>query len=330
MIKTIFFQDVYLLSAATVSGPKEKQGPLGNYFDYSFDELMANQDSYEKGESEMIYKAITIAIQKSRKSLKDIDLIVGGDLTNQLSSSHNSLKNIPCSFVGVYGACSTSILSLIIASNFVNSGACENVISYASSNYGAAERQFRYPNEYGVKKKESATTTVTGAGAVITSTIPSKIQVVSATIGKVNNAQWNDVNDMGSAMAYAAYDTIINHLLNTKTSLESYDLILTGDLSNVGSKVLVDLFKSEGINLVNYNDAGNIIYDFKNQKDIYSGGSGCACLALTGYGFVLDEMVRNNLKNVLLIGTGCLHSKISVAQNESIPVVAHLIHLRRV
>ena len=330
MIKTIYFNNIFLISSATVGGPKEKEGPLGEYLDYCYDDMMANQDSYEKGESEMISKAISLAIQKSRLNIKEIELIVGGDLSNQIASSHNALKNIPCSFIGVYGACSTSILSLIVACNFVNGGACSNALSFTSSNYGSAERQFRYPNEYGVRKKESATTTVTGSGAVIVSDKVSKIQVISATIGKVNNGQWLDINDMGSAMAYAAYDTLINHFINTKTTPESYDLILTGDLSRVGSKVLVDLFNSEGIDLVNYNDAGNLIYDPHHQSDIYSGGSGCACLALTGFSFILEEMIKKKLKNVLLVGTGCLHSKISASQKETIPVVAHLIHLRRV
>lgn len=330
MISTIYFTDTFLLSSATVCGPKEKEGPLGKYFDYSYDDIMALQDSYEKGETEMIRKAIEIAIKKSRKKSNEIEIVVGGDLTNQLSSSHNTLKNIPCSFVGVYGACSTSILSLIVACNFVSSKACSNALSFTSSNYGSAERQFRYPNEYGVRKKETATTTVTGSGAVVISDKISKIQVISATIGKVENVYWNDINDMGSAMAYAAYDTIINHFINTKTTPENYDLILTGDLSSVGSNVLVDLFKNEGIDLVNYNDAGNMIYDRENQKDIYAGGSGCACLALTGFSFIFDQMVNKKLKNVLLVGTGCLHSKVSASQKQSIPVVAHLVHLRRV
>lgn len=330
MISTCYYRNLFLISSSTVSGPKEKEGPLGQYIDFSYEDIMAGKSSYEKGESEMISKVISLAIKKSKMSVKDIELIVGGDLTNQIASSNLALMDIPCSFVGVYGACSTSILSLIVACCFVNSGSIGNALSFASSNYGSAERQFRYPNEYGVRKKESATTTVSGAGAVVVSHQESKIQVISSTIGRVEDVEWDNINDMGSAMAYGAYDTIINHLINTKTTPENYDLIMTGDLSNVGSNVLKDLFLKEGIVLSNYEDAGNLIYDKKKQKDVYSGGSGCACLAITGFGYVLNQMVKKKYRDVLLVGTGCLHSKISSAQKEKIPVVAHLVHLRRV
>lgn len=330
MVSTVFYKDLYIISRSTVAGEKEKQGPLGKFFDYYYLDQMAGKDSYEKGESKMIKMAIDIALKKAKLSKSSVELIVGGDLTSQLSSSNDALKDFPTSFIGVYGACSTSILSTIVASSFVDNGLVNNALSFASSNYGSAERQFRYPNEYGVKKKQTATTTVTGCGTIILSKEKSKIKVVSSTIGQVINVNWDNINDMGSAMAYAAFDTIINHLKNTKTTPECYDLILTGDLSNVGSKVLYDLFKSDGIELNNYQDAGNLIFDIEKQNDIYSGGSGCACLALTSYGYILDLMIEKKLKDVLLIGTGCLHSKISTAQKEKIPVIAHLIHLRRV
>lgn len=330
MVSTVFYKDLYIISRSTVAGEKEKQGPLGKFFDYYYLDQMAGKDSYEKGESKMIKMAIDIALKKAKLSKSNVELIVGGDLTSQLSCSNDALKDFPTSFIGVYGACSTSILSTIVASSFVDNGLVNNALSFASSNYGSAERQFRYPNEYGVKKKQTATTTVTGCGTIILSKEKSKIKVVSSTIGQVINVNWDNINDMGSAMAYAAFDTIINHLKNTKTTPECYDLILTGDLSNVGSKVLYDLFKSDGIELNNYQDAGNLIFDIEKQNDIYSGGSGCACLALTSYGYILDLMIEKKLKDVLLIGTGCLHSKISTAQKEKIPVIAHLIHLRRV
>ena len=330
MVSTVFYKDLFIISRSIVAGEKEKQGPLGKFFDYYYLDQMAGKDSYEKGESKMIKMAIDIALKKAKLSKSNVELIVGGDLTSQLSSSNDALKDSPTSFIGVYGACSTSILSTIVASSFVDNGLVNNALSFASSNYGSAERQFRYPNEYGVKKKQAATTTVTGCGTIILSKEKSKIKVVSSTIGQVINVNWDNINDMGSAMAYAAFDTIINHLKNTKTTPECYDLILTGDLSNVGSKVLYDLFKSDGIELNNYQDAGNLIFDIEKQNDIYSGGSGCACLALTSYGYILDLMIEKKLKDVLLIGTGCLHSKISSAQKEKIPVIAHLIHLRRV
>ena len=329
MISTYKFNNVYIISSATVSGPKEKEGPLCNYIDYSYDDAMAGTLSFEQGESKMIMTALQLTMQKAHLSNNDIDLIIGGDLTNQLSSSNEALMDFKTSFIGVYGACSTSILSLINASIFIEARLSNNVISFASSNYGSAERQFRYPLEYGVKKKETATTTVSGAGAIVLSNTSSKIRVISGTIGRVCNVDWKDPNDMGSAMAYAAFDTILNHLKNEKTTPEDYDLIVTGDLSEVGSNVLLDLFNEYGIEVRNHVDAGNIIYDKNIQKDVYAGGSGCACLALVAYGYIFNMMIEKKVKDVLLVGTGCLHSKISSAQKNAIPIIAHAVHLRR-
>lgn len=330
MISTFKFNNVFIISSATVSGPKEKEGPLGNYIDYSYDDVMAGTSSFELGESKMITLAMQLAMQKAHLSNNEIDLIIGGDLTNQISSSSEAVMNFKTSFIGVYGACSTSMLSLINSAIFIESRLANNVVSFASSNYGSAERQFRYPLEYGVKKKETATTTVSGSGAIILSNISSKIKVISGTVGRVCNVEWQNPNDMGSAMAYAAFDTILNHLKNEKMTPEDYDLIVTGDLSEVGSKVLLDLFNEYGIEIRNHVDAGNMIYDKNTQKDVYSGGSGCACLSLVGYGYIFNMMIDKKIKDVLLVGTGCLHSKISAAQKSVIPIIAHAVHLRRV
>lgn len=330
MISTLFFRDTFLISGATISGPREKEGPLGMYIDFSFDDITAGKDSYEKAESKMIDEAISLALQKAMLQADEIDLCIGGDLTSQISSSNDAVKNMPYSFLGVYGACSTSMLSLGIASCMVSAGFAKNALAFASSNYGSAERQFRYPLEYGVKKKETATTTVTGAGAGIVSRRQSKVEIVAATFGKVVDVEWDDPNNMGAAMAYAAYDTLLTHFRNTKTESREYDLILSGDLSQVGSGILADLFEESGQHLTNYADSGNLIYDPRRQKDVYAGGSGCACLAITAYSFVIDKMVRRELNNVLLVGTGCLHSKISSAQKQTIPVIAHAVQLRRV
>ncbi len=329
MVKTIYFQNTYLYASSTISGPKEKEGPIGEFIDYSFPDEMAGKDSYEKGESKMIDQALSLTIQKARMAIDEIELIIGGDLTNQIASSNEAVRYYPISFVGVYGACSTAVLSLIVGSGFVSSCLSENALCFGASNYGSAERQFRYPLEYGVKKKITATTTATGAGCGLVSRKMSKVKIVSATLGRVIDAQWDDVNNMGSAMAYAAYDSITTHLKNTNTSLKDYDLIVTGDLSEVGSKVLIELFEDNGYNLVNYCDAGNLLYDKLKQKDVYCGGSGCACIAIAMYGLVVEKLCRNELKNVLLIGTGCLHSKITSSQKQTIPVIAHVINLKR-
>lgn len=330
MITTLFFDDVYLYGVSTVTGLKEKEGPLGNLFDYSFNSNLGGEDTFELFESKMIKMALDIVLTKTHLKIKDIDISIGGDLTNQIFSSNYAFKNLESSFVGVYGACSTSMLSLLIGASFVSSNMVNNALTFASSNFLAAERQFRYPIEYGVNKKETATVTTTGAACALLSNKKSKIKIVSATIGKVIDLDWNDTNDMGSVMAYAAYDTIINHLRNTKTNLDDYSLILTGDLSNVGSNVLKDLFVLDNNPITNHKDAGCLIYDCNKQNDIYSGGSGCACLPLVGFTQIVNEFLENKLDRVLFVGTGCLHSKSSSAQKQAIPVIAHAVELRRV
>ena len=329
MSKTIFFNDVYLYSVSTVSGKKEKEGPLGKLFDYSFDGNLSSEKTYEQLETKMIKTSIDIALSKAHLSMKDIDLCVGGDLTDQISSSNEAMKSVKIPFIGVYGACSTSMLSLLIGSSFVSNMFLNNVLTFTSSNFYAQERQFRYPVEYGGGRKETSTVTVSGAGCAIVSNKKSKINVYSATVGQVFDVDWKDPNNMGAVMAYAAFDTIKNHLKNTGTNLKDYSLIMTGDLSKIGSKVLKDLFVEEGMIIDNHLDAGTLIYS-DNQEEVYSGGSGCACLPLVCYTKVVDKLIDNTYKRVLLVGTGCLHSKMSNNQKLSIPVIAHAVELRRV
>ena len=330
MITTLFFDDVYLYGVSTVTGIKEKEGPLGELFDYSFNTKLGGEDTFELFEAKMIKMALEIVLNKTHLNIKDIEISIGGDLTNQIVSSNIAFKNLDTSFIGVYGACSTSMLSLLVGASFVSMNLTKNALTFASSNFYAAERQFRYPVEYGVNKKETATVTTTGASCALVSNKKSKIKIVSATIGKVIDLDWTDTNDMGSVMAYAAHDTIINHLKNTKTTLDDYSLILTGDLSNLGSKVLKDLFILNNNPINNHMDAGCMIYDKQNQKDVFCGGSGCACLPLVGYTLILNELLNNKYERVLFVGTGCLHSKGSSAQKQSIPVIAHAVEIRRI
>ena len=330
MISTLFFDDVYLYGVSTVTGLKEKEGPLGKLFDYSFTTKLGGEDTFELFESKMIKMAVDIVLSKTHLNIKDIDISIGGDLTNQIAASNSAFKNLESSFIGVYGACSTSMLSLLIGASFVSMNLVNNALTFASSNFYAAERQFRYPVEYGVNKKETATITTTGATCALVSNKKSKIKIVSATIGKVIDLSWDDTNDMGSIMAYASYDTIINHLRNTKSTLDDYSLILTGDLSKLGSKVLKDLFVLNHKPINNHMDAGCLIYDAQKQKDVYCGGSGCACLPLVGYTLILNNLLNNKYERVLFVGTGCLHSKASSAQKQSVPVIAHAVEMRRV
>ena len=197
---------------------------------------------------------------------------------------------------------------------------------FTSSNYGSSERQFRYPLEYGIFKRDTTTITVSGSGACILSQDRSKIKVNACTFGKVEDVKWDNVNDMGTPMAYAAYHVISAHLKNRNLSSGDYDLILTGDLSNLGSKVLKDLFEYEKNPLKNHIDSGSLIY---NQKDKtkFMGGSGAGCIALATFGYVFDKMASYQIKKVLLVGTGALHSATSAQQKKVIPVIAHAIEL---
>ena len=322
---TLDFNNVFIRACSSVSGPKEKEGPLGSYFDYSFESERADQKSFEKGEIEMLRISLEILLKKAKLPIDKISLCIGGDLSNQIALSNLIAKDLPLSFIGVYSACSTLILSMNLASVFVSSSFLDNVLCFSSSNYGTSERQFRYPLEYGIFKKETTTITVSGAATCIISREKSRIRVNHATIGKVEDVVWDNVSDMGTPMSYAAYTTIKNHLINTSQELDDFDLILTGDLSTLGSKILKESFLKDGINLVNHLDAGCLIYG--EDKSKFMGGSGSACIGLTSFGYIFKKMINKEYKKVLLVGTGALHSKTSVQQFNVIPVVDHAFEI---
>lgn len=320
---TIIFNETYLNETSVVSGPKEKEGPLGNYFDYSFKSELASEDTYEKAEIEYSKASLSILFKKVNNYSPNI--VFGGDLTDEIAISNQVAMQLDNSFVGIYGACSTLILGTILGSVFVSNHIVNNAVCYASSNYGTAERQYRYPLNYGCQKKISTTITTTGSASGYISSIPSKIKISKATLGVVEDVGWSDVSDMGTPMSYAAYKTLKAHLENTNTTPSDYDLILTGDLSKIGSKVFIEMFKKEGIEINNHIDCGMMI--FGNNKKYFSGGSGAACIGLVGFGYIKKMMEQSRYKRVLMIGTGSLHSKTCVNQKSNIPVVAHLIEM---
>ena len=209
---------------------------------------------------------------------------------------------------------------------YVNAGYALRAMAFTSSHNATAERQYRYPTEYGVQKPETTTYTATGAGAIIVSNEKSDIMVTSATIGEVVDYEFNDANNMGVAMAPAAYKTMSQHFKDLNREPSYYDLILTGDLSTYGKKVIIELFKKDNIELKNYDDCGLILFDTKNQK-VFAGGSGCACCALTSYSYILDKMHKKELKRVLIIATGALLSPTLIQQKETIPCIAHAVSL---
>ena len=323
---TLIFDNVYLDNSAIIGAKKEKEGPLSEYFDVLYDDLYCNERTFEKAEQHMVKDAFEEVFKKSVFKERDIDLMVGGDLLNQIITSSYISRDYNIPFIGTFSACSSFTLTLGIASSYVNFGYANNAIAFTSSHNGSAERQFRYPLEYGVQKKETTTYTVTGACCSIVTNQKRNIRVKSFTIGKVNDGGINDANDMGNAMAISAYDTMKTHFKDLNIDASYYDLIVTGDLSMFGKSTLIDLFERDNIVLDNYQDCGLLIYDRENQN-VFAGGSGCACCGCVTLGLIKDKLERKEIKNVLVVATGALLSTTSIQQKETIPSIAHAISL---
>lgn len=323
---THFFHNVYVQNTGTCVGPMEHEGPLKEYFDVYFDDLYCHQKTFEKGEREMQKVAINSCLQKAGITIEEVDLMVGGDLTNQITASSYTVGNFNVPYIGVYGACSTSCLSMGVSSMLIESNYYSSIMAFVSSHNATAERQYRYPLEYGIQKPETTTFTATGAGAILLGNTPTDIRIEAVTFGKVIDLNQTNVNDMGRAMAPAAYDTLSQHFKDTHRNFESYDLIVTGDLSDYGKNILVKLFEEDGMNVKNYNDCGVMLYDIEKQ-DVFLGGSGCACSAIVTYGYLFEQLKLKKLRKVLVVATGALMSPITMMQKESVPAIAHAISL---
>lgn len=326
---SIIFDDVYLNETATVVGPKEYMGPLRYYYDSHYDNLNCNELTWEKAEMRLQQDAIEQLMKKHQIKEQDISVIFSGDLNNQIAVSSYVMRKFDICHIGLYGACSTSVLGLINGSVFVDSGIGKYVGCLTSSHNSTSERQFRYPTEYGGQKPDSLTSTTTGAGIGLISKNKSLIRIKSATIGKVIDVDLKDPLDLGRTMAPAAAFTLKEHLDDLNISPDYYDLILTGDLSKYGSEIFIKCLKEFNINLVNYNDCGLLVYDINNQ-DVFAGGSGCACCAITMYSYVYKKLINEELNKVLIIATGALMNPVMTSQKESIPGIAHAISLERV
>lgn len=325
-MNSLIFNNVYVKNSSTVACLVEKQGPLGKYFDNTYDDLYCGCKTFEQAEQKMLKEAIDIVLKKSKFKDKDIDIMFGGDLLNQITSSTYVSRDYKIPLIGTYGACSSSMLTLALASSYVEAGYAKNALAFTSSHNATAERQYRYPNEYGIQKPDTTTYTASGAGAIVVSNIISDIKVTSATFGEVIDYEFNDANNMGVAMAPAAYKTMKEHFKDLNRDPSYYDFILTGDLSTYGKRIILELFKKDNIELSNYDDCGLILFDRTNQN-VFAGGSGCACCALTTYSYILDKMHKKELKKVLIVATGALLSPTLIQQKESIPCIAHAVSL---
>ena len=326
---TINFQKVYVEARATSVGPLENQGPLKEVFDHAYQDNYCGCDTFEKAEQQLLRDACDIALRKAGITPKDLDVAIGGDLINQLTSSHYFAKDLPVPFIGMYGACSNSSLVIGQAAMWVEHEMAKRALAFTSSHVATAERQFRFPNEYGIQKKETTTSTVTGAGAIVLSSQKSPIRVTAFTPGKIIDWGHKDANDMGLAMTPAAFDTLVTHFKDTHRSFKDYDLIVTGDLSKIGYSFLTDLLIQEGYDIDNrLQDCGLMIYDVVKQ-DVFCGGSGCACSMCVSMAKLLDMLERGECKRIMVLATGALLSPVAVQQKGSIPCIAHAIVYER-
>ncbi|GGH79204.1 stage V sporulation protein AD [Pullulanibacillus pueri] len=317
-----FSNDVYLTSTGTTSGPLEAKGPLGTNFDKTYANLHCGEKNWEAAERKLMRDAIDICLKNVNKKPEDIDFFMAGDLLNQVVTSNIIASEHQIPHLGMFGACSTSMQTLALASQFVDSGFADSVVTAVSSHNATAERQFRYPTEYGGPKPKTATFTVTGAGASMVSREPSKIKITEATIGRVMDWGINDANDMGSAMAPAAADTIETHLADTGRQPEDYDMIATGDLSSVGSPILRELLWERGIDINGvHQDCGLML--FSPDQPVFAGGSGAACSAIVTYSYIANQLREGKLRRVLIVATGALHNPTIIYQKQSIPCIAH-------
>jgi len=326
---TFTYKNVYLNDAALSVGPYEKDGPLRKYFDKTYDDLYFGCDSWEKAEVKLIKDSLDILVKKTKYKKGDIDLVISGDLLNQVSASTYGTSSYGKSFLGVYTACASSTEALIIGASLIDSKKINNCICTVSSHNMSSEKQFRNPTEYGAPKPLTSTFTTTGAASCLLSNKKSNIKVESSTIGKIIDYEQNDPNHMGAAMAPGAAYVIHKHLTDLNRTPDYYDLILTGDLGMYGKEILKDLLIDEyGIELSdNYNDCGIMLYDLKKQKEVHAGGSGPACSALVNYGYILDKLRKKELKRVLLVATGALFSPTFVFQKENILSIANAVSL---
>ena len=318
---------IYIHSIGIIVSKKEKEGPLGKYFHYYIDDYYFECDTFEKAQIRLAKAAISKSLDKSQYKMEDIELCIAGDLSNQIFSSTSAIKENNFPFVGIYAACGSGVLGIILSCIYMNTTNINNALTFTSSHICVSERQFRYPVEYACISKDTTTSTVTGACAIILDKNKNLVKVSKATVGKVVDILSKNVNDMGTIMAYAAIDTLLTHLSNNNETIDDYDLIVTGDLSFYGSKVFIDELKKKNIDLKDkYIDCGNLIYDTKKQ-DVVAGGSGPACVMCVSFSYVINKMIRHIYKKVLVIATGALHSQISYQQKETIPCIAHAIVL---
>ncbi|MBZ4665697.1 stage V sporulation protein AD [Mahella sp.] len=317
-----------VIATASIVGPKEGQGPLGQYFDKVLDDDLYGEKSWEKAEAKFFQEAVEKVIVKGHRDKQEINYLLGGDLLNQLISSDFAARQLGIPFFGLYGACSTMSEAMALGAMLVDGGYADSIVCAASSHFSTAERQYRFPLELGVQRPPTAHWTVTGAGAALVSNQGEGPYITTVTVGKIVDMGIKDSNDMGSAMAPAAADTIVTHFMDTGLTPDDYDLIVTGDLGRYGKDITDELVKKAGYDIsAKHFDCGVEI--FSPSQDPHAGGSGCGCSACVLSAYLIPHMWDGTYNSMLFLATGALLSPTSSQQGESIPGIAHAVSIHR-
>ena len=326
--QSFFLPDPPVITAwASIAGKKEGQGPLANFFDMISQDPYFGEKTWEQGEKRLQQLALETLVNKANMELTELDLVCSGDLLNQCIGSSFSLRNQDIAHLGLYGAYSTMAESLLVASMMVGGGYADRVAAMTSSHFASSERQYRFPLGYGGQRPPTAQWTVTGSGAALVCSNGKGPKIESCTVGTVCDLGITDANNMGAAMAPAAYGTIRAHLDDLSAAPEDFDRIVTGDLGQLGAELLMELARRDGISLGGkLMDCGTMI--FEADQDVHAGGSGCGCSAVTLCGRFLPDLASGKLKRILFCGTGALLSPTSTQQGLPIPGICHAVSIR--
>lgn len=318
-----------IVSSGVVVGKEEAVSNLNGHYDEAIKDMFVGEDSYERAQESLLTKAIDYTIKKSSIKKKDIQFFISGDLINQITPTTFAAKKLNIPYFGLYSACATSTEGLALASMMLEQNGADYILTGTASHYAAAERQFRFPNEYGGQIPPTAQRTVTGAGIVLLGKEKQGLAITSATIGKVMDYEVTDPFNMGAAMAPAAVDTICQHFQDRQIDASYYDMIVTGDLGAVGRALTEDLLKKHHITFQSnqFIDCGDFLY--KKEQNMQAGGSGAACSSVVTYGYFLEQMKANKINKLLFVATGALHSPLTVQQKRTIPSIAHAVSIER-
>ncbi|MHB1404127.1 MAG: stage V sporulation protein AD [Desulfitobacteriaceae bacterium] len=320
----VFSTPPVILASYSVVGPFEGQGPLGTTFDEVWTDNIHGEKSWERAESKLLETTMQGALKQSGVTTDQVDYMLAGDLLNQIISSNFSARTMALPYIGLYGACSTMALSMAVGSMLIDGQFARHVLVGVSSHHETAERQYRLPTEQGMQRSMSAQWTVTGAGSVVLGQSGVGPRITAATIGRVLDYGEKDTGNMGAAMAPAVADTLLNHFKDLNRQPQDYDLIASGDLGTIGLALSQELLKRSGIvSGPEFTDCGVLIYN--PSQDVHAGASGCACSAVVFAGNIMQRLKAGEIKRVLLVGSGALHSPTSQQQGESIPGIGHAV-----